>query len=64
MSDLNKSLEINPNYGRAYYNRAINYFLQKEYDNAWADLHKAETLGIVDDTNLTSDLKKASGRDQ
>jgi protein O-mannosyl-transferase len=62
--DFNKAIEINPNYADAYYNRERNYYLLKEYDKAWADVHTAEGLGISVDTEFVNELKKASGKDE
>ncbi|MFA6281643.1 MAG: tetratricopeptide repeat protein [Candidatus Omnitrophota bacterium] len=65
ISDFNKAIEINPNQGSAYYNRGIAYFCKKEYDKAWDDVHKAESLGAKKaDLNFLAGLKKATGRDK
>jgi hypothetical protein len=36
----------------------------KEYDKAWADVHKAEALGGTVNSKLLDSLKESSGRDQ
>ncbi|MCX5699489.1 MAG: tetratricopeptide repeat protein [Candidatus Omnitrophica bacterium] len=64
ISDLTKVVEINPNDARAYRNRALAYYAEKEYDLAWADVHKAEELGLAVNPEILNTLKKASGRDK
>ena len=58
-----KALEIDPNYAPAYYNRDKLYYVLKEYDKSWGDVHKAEELGVNIDPGFISMLKKDSGRD-
>ena len=60
--DFSKAIEINPDYAEAYNNRGVVYSKGKEYDKAWADVHKAESLGYRVDTQFLLDLRKASGR--
>jgi len=48
----------------AYNNRGVVYYFAKEYDKAWADVHKAEALGGVVHPGFLDALKKASGRDK
>lgn len=44
ITNYNKALEINPNYGLAYYNRGLAWFAKKEYDEAIADYTKVIKL--------------------
>lgn len=62
ISDLTKVIEINPNHARAYNNRAIFYYYAKQYDKAWADVHKAKELRYPVKSSFLNELKKASGR--
>lgn len=64
ISEFTKAIEINPNYADAYDSRANAYYKSKEYDKAWADVHKAEELGTKIDFRFLEDLKKDSGRDK
>jgi tetratricopeptide (TPR) repeat protein len=67
ISDLDKAIEINPNYADAYETRAYVYFDKKEYEKAWANVHKAEGLGYKpdkEDLEFLDKLKKVSGRDK
>ena len=64
VSDFTKAIEIDPNYFEAYNNRVIVYRRLKEYDKAWADVHKTEGLGHPVDPRVLADLKKASVRDK
>ena len=67
ISDYTKAIEIDPNYVSAYYDRANVYYKLKEYDLAWVDVHKAESLGYKADKEglaFLEKLKKASGRDK
>ena len=62
ISDLTKVVAINPNYARAYFNRAVGYYQLKQYDKAWADVHKAQGLGIKVNPDFIEALKQASGK--
>ena len=62
--DYSKAIEIDPNNGEVYYFRAISYMFTKEYDLAWADVHKAESLGYKIFQGFIDDLKQASGREK
>ena len=64
ISDFSKAIELDPSFAGAYYDRAVSYYQLKEYNKAWADVHRAEELGSVVDSNLISALKKASGKDR
>jgi hypothetical protein len=59
---LTKVLELNPYYTRAYYNRAVGYYQLKLYDKAWADVHKAQDLGVKVNSDFMEALKNASGK--
>jgi len=59
-----KAIEINPKYAGAYYDRSTAYYMTKNYDNAWADVHKAKELGYAVDPKFIDELKKVSGRDK
>ena len=62
ISDLNKSIQLNPNYGEAYSIRAIVYFSKKIYDKSWEDVHLAQSLGGNIHPEFLESLKKESGR--
>jgi tetratricopeptide (TPR) repeat protein len=64
IADYTKAIEINPSFAAAYHNRGDAYFMIKEYDKAWADVHKAEGLGLAIDPEFLNALKKLSGRDK
>jgi hypothetical protein len=38
--------------------------MQRDFDKAWADVHKAEELGAKVNPELLDDLKKTSGREK
>lgn len=61
--DFNKALEIRPSYPEAYYNRAIAYYLEGEYNKAWADVHRAQSMGCTGELKFLKDLRSASGRE-
>jgi len=63
VSDCDKALEISPQYVDAYIIRAKIYMLANDFDNAWANIHKAESLGGTIKPELLEELKKASGRE-
>ena len=62
MSDFNKAIEISPNFVQSYYNRAIAYYLLKEYGNAQEDVHKVVALGGAVSPNFIMALKNESNR--
>jgi len=64
ISDYTKAIEINPNDVSAYRSRKRAYYMIKEYDNAWADVHKLEGLGATIEPIFLRKLKQASGRDK
>lgn len=64
VSDSNKAIEINPQYTDAYVIQAKIYILANDFDNAWANIHKAESLGGVIKPELLEELKKASGKEK
>jgi tetratricopeptide (TPR) repeat protein len=53
------AIEINPEDSYAYKNRGIAYYAIKEYDKAWADVHKAEKLGNSVEPRLLELLEEA-----
>lgn len=57
-------IEIDPKYAMAYYNRAILYFGKQEYDKAWEDVHKAESLGSQVSPKFLKALREVSGRER
>ena len=61
---IKKMGAINPNLKEACYNRGVTYYMIKEYDLAWADVHKVEELGYTVNPEFLKELKKASGRDR
>jgi tetratricopeptide (TPR) repeat protein len=63
MSDFTKAIELNPDNGYAYNNRAVLYFQLQEYDKAWADVKSSESSGYAVNPRFISDLQKASGRE-
>jgi tetratricopeptide (TPR) repeat protein len=64
VSDYNQAVKIDPNYAQAYYNRGFTYFMTKDYDKAWSDVHQAEGLGMAINPEFITSLKDASGRDK
>ena len=62
ISDYTKAIELNPKLERAYINRGVSYFCIREYENAWDDVYKAESLGEQAHPKFLKMLRKASGR--
>ena len=52
---------MNPKYAMAYNNRGIAYYHKGEYDKAWEDVHKAQSLGLQVPPEFIKDLREASG---
>lgn len=53
---------IDPNDAEAYNNRGLAYSDKKEYDKAWEDVYKAQSLGYKVHPEFLNALRKASGR--
>jgi tetratricopeptide (TPR) repeat protein len=57
-----KAIELDPDYAKAYYNRAVAYYYMKEYDKAWDDVYKTQSLGNQVHPGFLKALREASGR--
>ncbi|MHC4207911.1 MAG: tetratricopeptide repeat protein, partial [Planctomycetota bacterium] len=64
IDDFNKSIELNPQSAKAYYNRAVVFCGMKEYDKAWQDIHQAQSLGFQAPAGFLQILRKDSGREK
>lgn len=62
--NYNKAISINGKLADAYHNRGLAHYFQQQYDQAWADVHKAQDLGYQVDANFLEALRKESGRDK
>ena len=62
--DLSRAIDLDPGNAEAYYNRAGTYYILKEYDKAWNDVHQAEGLGYAIQPWFITALKKISGTDK
>lgn len=56
ISDYTKAIEINPNDGEAYNNRAVMYFGEREYAKAKEDVRRAQALGYKVSPQLLENL--------
>lgn len=54
------TMDVNWSYG----DRAKVYYILKDYNKAWADVHKMEELEYSVDQDFIRDLKEASGREK
>ncbi len=63
LADYDKAIELEPAESRYYENRGFAYYSRKDYDSAWRDVHKAQSLGETYFTYL-EDLKRESGRNE
>jgi len=59
-----KEIESQPQYFGVYYNRAVAYYFNQEYDKSWQDVYKAQALGGKFNPEFIEALRKASGRDR
>ncbi len=61
-----KAIETDPNRVEAYYARALDYYMIREWNKAWADVNKVDRLGtkVRFPEQFILDLKRASGRDK
>ena len=60
--DCTKAIEIDPGFAMAYGNRAVSYYSIQDYDRAWEDIRKAESLGLQIPPALLNDICKKAGR--
>ena len=65
ISDYTKAIGINPRFAVAYAERAFAYcHFRREYDKAWEDVHKAQSLGYQVHPEFLKALREASGRER
>lgn len=62
ISDYNKAIDINPRFAKAILSRGVAYYSKGEYDKAWEDVHKAQSLGYQVHPGFLKALREASGR--
>jgi tetratricopeptide (TPR) repeat protein len=62
IADYNRAIQANPRFAAAYFFRAMAYFDQRAYDQAWKDVHQAQKLGFEVPSDFLETLTKASGR--
>ncbi len=63
IADYTKAIEIDTQrFAVAYAERSLIYYVKKEYDKAWEDVHKAESLGQEVRPGFLKALRKDSGR--
>lgn len=62
ISDYNKAVEIDPGFAKAILLRGVAYYYKGEYDKAWADVHKVQSLGYQVVPGFLEALQQASGR--
>ena len=60
ISDYTKAVELNPRFAEAYNNRGVACYFKGEYDKAWDDVHKAQSLGIQVHPGFLKLLSEAS----
>lgn len=62
---FSKEIKANPGHAGAYYNRAVAYFHDGNYEASWKDVRKAEELGMRGDPvllDLAARLRETSGK--
>ena len=65
ISVFDEAIKNDPNFGGAYYNRAIaNFYYENNYEQCWRDVHTAELLGYKFGPYFLKSLKKASHREK
>jgi Flp pilus assembly protein TadD len=60
MADFNKAVELNPDFARAYNNRAYVYYQQKEFNKAKEDVQRAQALKFTVDPELMENLRRVA----
>jgi len=64
LSDLNRAVQLRPNYVEAIKGRVIATMNLQRFDEAWEDARELEKLGSPLDAPSLEQLKNASGRDK
>ncbi len=64
ISEFDRALERNPRDGRTYYERGLVYYNKGEYDKAWRDAHKAQSLGYQVPPEFLKLLSEVSGQNR
>ena len=64
ISDYNKAIEINPGFAKVFALRSFAYYSTGEYDKAWVDVHKVQSMGYHYPPGFIKALRKASGRQE
>jgi tetratricopeptide (TPR) repeat protein len=64
ITEFDKAIELNPNYGKAYCYRANAYYDDGRYGRAWDDVHTAQELGYEVAPRFLKTLREVSGRER
>lgn len=62
ITDLTKALAIDPNSAQIYATRATAYHATREYQQAWQDVEKAQSLNLKLHRDFLNRLREASGK--
>jgi tetratricopeptide (TPR) repeat protein len=62
ISDYDKAIEINQRFGKAILSRGVANYYKGEYNKAWDDVRKAQSLGYQVHPGFLKALGEASGR--
>jgi tetratricopeptide (TPR) repeat protein len=62
LADFDKAIQFSPDDAEAYNSRAIVYYIKKNYDQAWLDVRKAQSLGFKVNEEFLEGLKQVSGQ--
>ena len=64
IAESNRVFERNPRDARAYYERGLVYYNKGEYDKAWQDVHRAQSLGYQVPPEFLKLLSETSQKNQ
>lgn len=64
ISEFDRVLEKNPRDARAYYERGLVYYNKGEYDKAWQDVQRAQSLGYQVQPEFLKLLSEVSQRNR
>ena len=59
-----KALKLKPDFARAYYNKAVVYWRNGDYNQAWLNVDKCRELGSEPPRSFTQKLARDSGRQE
>jgi lipoprotein NlpI len=62
IADFSQALKLNPKDAMIYNYRAFSFYFTGDYENAWQDVKKAQSLGYEVNPEFLEELRRVYGR--